>query len=57
MTGKLISNFMVALPFFDFIGSIGTSHLPGVAHYLLAITAFLLFLAFSGRKRAIVHTK
>ncbi len=51
----LVYGILNKVPFLDFIGAIEQSHPFGIAHYLMAITAALLFLAFSGRKCQITH--
>ncbi|MCX6303779.1 MAG: hypothetical protein NT040_02315 [Bacteroidetes bacterium] len=49
----MVYGMLNGAPFFDLTGAIKESHTMGVAHYLLGITAILLLVAFSGRKRQI----
>ena len=44
------------VPFCDFIGAIEKSQELGLANYLLIITVALLIVAFTGRKRQIIHS-
>ena len=43
------------VPFFDFVGAIKGSRELGMAHYLMVITSVLLIVAFSARRRQIMH--
>ncbi len=46
----MVYGLLNKVPFFDFIGAIEESQSLGVAHYLMAATLVLVFLAFSGRR-------
>jgi hypothetical protein len=51
----MVYGILNRIPFFDFIGAIEGSKDLFIAHHLLGITALLVILAFSGRKRQIKH--
>ena len=55
MFTMMVYGILNEVPFVDFIGAIKESRDTGVAHLLLAITAGLVLLIFSGRKREVNH--
>jgi hypothetical protein len=51
----IVYGYFNNVPFFDFTGAIEESHKLGIANYLLLFTLVLVIVAFSGRKRQIMH--